>query len=247
MPSQPPLLREPAARGTHTPTTARAVAAEGARDMLPLALGYMPFAVTIGAAIAAGPLNRLAGWSGAPIVAAGTAHLTLVDLLSGGAGVLAAVVAALVINLRLVAYGAGLVPWFAGETRRSRLLLSWFVIDPTYLLAVERFDRDDPGPSLRRSYFLGLAAVLYPLWCVGVGVGVIAGAVVPAALELGMAAPLMMVGMLALVLDRASERRSAAIGLALGVLGLGLADHSLMLIAAAVAFGLALTQRETDR
>jgi predicted branched-subunit amino acid permease len=177
----------------------------------------------------------------------GDQFLSLVEVLSSGGGVAAAIAAALVINVRLVAYSAGLVPWFAHERRRSRMLLAWFVIDPTYVLAVDRFERDDPGP--------GAPAPLLPRCRSHHLPGVdprrrrrlVAGAAIPAALELEMAATLMMVGMLASSTGRADQRLSAAIGFAIGVLGFGLPGHTRMLAAAAIAFGLALGPQGAER
>jgi predicted branched-subunit amino acid permease len=161
-------------------------------------------------------------------------------MLGSGAAVLAAVTAAIVINSRLLAYGAALAPWFAQESRSAKLVIAWFVVDPVYLLAIQRFERDDPGLALRRAYFLGLAMVLYPVWVVGVGFGVVAGSVIPAGLELGAAAPLMMVGMLALAVDTGRKRAVAVLGLVLGAVGLGLPEHSLALIAAMVVFAVSM-------
>jgi len=221
------------------PTTARAVARTGARDMAGLAVGYVPFALAIGATIGASPLSRLGGWAGAPIIAAGAAHLTLIELVAAGSAALSAACVAVMINARIVAYSAGLAPWFRTETAASKLLLAFFIIDPTYLLATDKFERDDPGVDLRRWYFFGLASVLYPLWMTGVAIGVVAGNIIPEALELTMAAPLMMVGMLAMSVDQRHNRAAAIVGLVFGAAEIGLPTPLVTVAAASIALVIA--------
>lgn len=207
--------------------------------MTGLAIGYLPFAMAIGATIAASPVSRVGGWAGAPIIAAGAAHLTLIELIAGGAAAIAAAGVAIMINARIVAYSAGLAKYFRHESRVMKLVLAFFIIDPTYLLAIDRFERDDPGESLRRWYFLGLASVLYPLWMIGIAVGIVAGNVIPAGLELTMAAPLMMVGMLAMTLDQRQNRMAAIVGLTLGAFHLGLPTPAVTVAAAIAALAVA--------
>lgn len=218
------------------PRSARAtLIGDGRRDILPMAIGYIPMAFAIGGAVASSSIGRLAGWAGGPLISAGTAQLALIDVLSAGGGLFAAVVAAIVINARLIAYSAGLSSWFAHENRRWKLLIGFFSIDATYLLAAARFDRDDPGRPNRRWYFLGMGLTLYPIWAIGMGVGVVAGASVPEGLALESAATFMMVGLLTMALNSPANRVAALAG---GLVGLGsraIPGQWVPLIAAAAA------------
>ena len=225
---------------TTTPRSARSIAADGARDISGLAFGYVPMGMAIGAAVADSGLNRLAGWLGAPLIAAGSAHLTLVELVSAGAGVLAAITAALAINARLIAYSAGLAPWFTHERRPMRLLIGVFIIDVTYLLAVRRFETDDPGPAMRRWYMLGMGGLLYTMWSVAIAAGVLAGSIVPPALELDKAATFMMVGLLAHTLDARGHRATAIAGALLGVMAGTIPAALVPALAAAVAVAISV-------
>jgi predicted branched-subunit amino acid permease len=190
---------------------------DGCRDILPLSIGYLPMAFAIGGAVASLSIDRLAGWSGGPLISAGTAQLTLIEVLAAGGGVFAAVAAAIMINARLIAYSAALAPWFAHETKRWKLAIGFFTIDATYLLAAARFNNDDPGMRLRRWYFLGMGLTLYPLWSAGMAVGVIAGASVPDGLALEGAATFMMVGLLTMALNTRMVHLAAIAG---GIVGL---------------------------
>lgn len=227
--------------------TPRSIALEGARDIVGLAIGYVPMAVAIGAAIAEAPLDRLAGWSGSFLITAGSAHLTIIELLGTGAGVVAAVTAGLAINARLIAYSAGLAPWFVDDGRAWRIALGFFIIDPTYLLAVHRFRTDDPGPALRRWYLLGMGSVLYPVWALAMGAGVVVGAAVPPGLELDKAATFMMIGLLALTLDVGRHRVAAAAGVAIGLAsGVIPAATAPVLAGIVAALGLAVVGRRPE-
>jgi predicted branched-subunit amino acid permease len=184
---------------------------DGLRDMTGIAIGYIPFAIAIGVATADSSIDNLAGWAGGFVIAAGSAHLAVVQMVDSGAGPVAIIATSILINARLAVYSAGLVPWFAHESARSRRLLAYFVIDPTYILVVNRFERDDPGPKDRRSYYLGAGWVLLTIWTVALGSGVLLGSRIPAAIQVDAAAPMIVCGLLA------ASVRSRTGGIAAGV------------------------------
>jgi predicted branched-subunit amino acid permease len=223
--------------GSRPNAGARAFFKEGARDMTPLAVGFIPFAVALGTAIGDAAISNEAGWSGSFLIAAGTAHLALIELLDSDAGLVVACGTALVINARLAVYGVGLAPWFRHESRAMRAALAFLIIDPTFALASARFERDDPGPTGRRGYFLGAAGVLFTFWMVAMAVGVVAGAAVPPSLGLSAAAPLMMAGLLAGRLFGAASVVAAGTGGLVAVGGSGLPMRSSLIVAVVVGVG----------
>ncbi|MGB8022422.1 MAG: AzlC family ABC transporter permease, partial [Candidatus Nanopelagicales bacterium] len=81
--------------------TVRSELLRGGREMAPLALGYVPFALLLGAAIASSP-DPAAAWAGTWTIYGGSAHLAVVDLLSNEATPALAVAAGVLINLRLL-------------------------------------------------------------------------------------------------------------------------------------------------
>lgn len=66
------------------PTTVRSLMLEGARDMTPMVIGVLPFAVAIGAAVGASSLARTDGLLSGPAILAGSAQLTSVEMLDAG-------------------------------------------------------------------------------------------------------------------------------------------------------------------
>lgn len=178
------------------PTAAlRREAVKGAGTMLPLLLGYLPFALLIG--VAAGrSANPLAAWAGAVLIFGGSAHLSVIEMVGNGSGVAAAVGTGVLINARLAVYSASLMPLWRGAPLRHRLLAAAAVIDPMWLVAGQRQAR--PGtPEERRAYFAGAAAVLAAGWSLFIGAGIVLGARHDATALFGLCTPLCLTAIVA--------------------------------------------------
>ena len=144
-------------------------AVKGASTMLPLLIGYLPFALTIGVA-AGSSSDRLAAWAGALLIFGGSAHLSVIELVGNGSGVAAAVGTGLLINSRLMVYSASLLSLWQGAPLRYRLLAAAVVIDPTWLIASRR--QAQPGTTEeRRAFFGGAAMTLAAGWSAMIGAG----------------------------------------------------------------------------
>jgi predicted branched-subunit amino acid permease len=146
----------------------------GAQEMAPLMVGYVPFGLLLGAAIARSA-EVWAAWSGTVPIYGGSAQLTLVEMLRSGAGLWAAVGAALLINARLLVYSSALIPLWGTARGFVRLLAAAVIIDPTWMMATRRAERGGTVTG-RRAHFAGAAIVLTVCWTVSVSVGVLLGA-----------------------------------------------------------------------
>ena len=82
--------------------------AAGARAMTPWLLGVTPFGLVIGVNAARSDLPTLAGWLTGPAIYAGSAQMTTIDMLNAGAAPTAVIATALIINIRLILYGAAM-------------------------------------------------------------------------------------------------------------------------------------------
>jgi predicted branched-subunit amino acid permease len=222
---------------TSTETTRR-LARDGAVDILAIAVGYIPMALAIGAAISQSGLSTFAGWLGGPLLASGTAHLTITNILSSGGSLGAAILAGVLINARLLAYSGGLAPWFALERRSTRLLVGFFTIDATYLMAQRRFQSEDPGPCSRKWYMVGMGVALWSIWSAAMAVGVFVGGGLPDSIGLEWVATFMLVGLLALNLGDRQLVIAASTGVAVALVGTGLPSSVTPLIAAIAAAGI---------
>lgn len=183
-----------AARSTPlSPVGRRRELLAGAVTMLPITVGYVPFALLVGAAVA-GSTDPFAGSVATPLIFGGTAHFTVLEMIGNGSSLAATVGAALLINLRLVVYSTALSGLWGTASKTARLLAAATVIDPTWMVAERR--RTQPGSlTERRAHYAGAAAVLAIGWCGTVAAGAVIGANTDLANLLGIATPLCLVAM----------------------------------------------------
>jgi len=205
--------------------------AEGARAITPLVLGAVPFGVAIGAASAGLGVDRLATWIGSWTMVAGTAQLTVMQLLHDGAAPHVALLAALIVNARFAVYNAGLAPWFATTTVRRRLLLAAPLVDQVYMTATAAFHQRPMSEDDRRSFYLGAATHFVVAWVAAQSVGLLAGSHPPAWLDLHTASVLALAGLLATSLGTRGAAIAAAVAAAVALAGVDLPAHSAVLVA----------------
>lgn len=213
----------------------------GARDTVAVIIAYVPFGLTVGAAMANAGVPPLVAWSSSPLLFGGAGQLLSVQLLGAGAGSAVTVMAALVVNARFLLYGAALAPHVADWPRRGRWAAAYLLADPVYALAAARFAA--PGgagrPPDRMAYYTGVSVTLWSAWLLLTGLGMLLAGVLPAGLRLDLAAPLtFLLLLLPMLHTRASVVAAAAGGLAAAAsAGLPLGLNVLVGAAAGVAAG----------
>lgn len=216
----------------HGTTDRRRVALEGARAVIPMVIGVVPFGLAIGAAVGTSGLTTAQGVASAPTIFAGAAQLSVVEMLDEGATPLIIVLSALMINARILLYSASLAPWFSDEPLRRRLVLAIPVIDQLYFTCVPRFEQGDLDATGRRWFYGGAALFLTSSWFVSQSVAIAAGATLPAWTGLQIAAPLALAGLLAKAIQNRAALNAATVGALIAVFGAGLPFHSAVLVAA---------------
>lgn len=157
-------------RVTFTPAGIR----RGFRASLPLWLGMMPFGLVIGVLADAKGMSFLEAVLMSAIVYAGAAQLLALELWADPAPVLAATVAALVVNIRMAPMGAALAPWLD----RLRGVRLWgtlaTLVDHSFAMAVQEQRRGGRDAG----YLLGIGLGLWVAWVATTAVGHLAGSVV---------------------------------------------------------------------
>jgi predicted branched-subunit amino acid permease len=216
------------------------VVGRAVRDTAPVVLAYAPFGLTLGATLAATHVPPLIAWSSSPLLFGGAAQLLAVQLLDAGASAVLVVLAALVVNARMLLYSAALAPHTAGWPTRWRWLGAYLLADPVYALAITRFagpDADSPRDRLR--YYLGVGLTMWVAWMGLTGAGVLLGGVLPASLRLDLAAPLTFLLLLLPMLTSRPAYAAAATGgiVAVATSGLPLGLGLLAGAAAGIAVG----------
>ena len=213
----------------------------GARDTVAVIVAYIPFGLTIGAAMANADVPPLVAWASSPLLFGGAGQLLAVQLLGAGAGSAVTVMAALVVNARFLLYSAALAPHVADWPRRGRWAAAYLLADPVYALAAARFAA--PGgvgrPGDRMAYYTGIGVTLWSAWLVLTGIGMLLAGVLPAGFRLDLAAPLTFLLLLLPMLQaRAAVVAAAAGGLtAVATAGLPLGLNVLVGAVAGVVAG----------
>jgi branched chain amino acid efflux pump len=207
----------------------------GVRDAAPVVVAYVPFGLTFGATLAGTRVPPQVGWSSSPLLFGGAAQLVAVQLLDTGASATVVVLAALVVNARMLLYSAALAPHTADWPARWRWAGAYLLVDPVYALATARFGGQGGGGGARDRfrYYLATGAVFWIGWMTMTGAGVLLGGVLPASLRLDLAAPLTFLLLLLPMLTTRAAYAAAATGGLVAVLASGLPLGSGLLLGAA--------------
>lgn len=146
-------------------------------------------------------------------VFAGGAQFLVVGLISGGTGPAAAVIAALILNARHIAYGLSLARVLRGGVLR-RAFASHVMIDESTAFALAQ-----PTPELAERAFLMMGIALFVCWNIGTAVGAFGAGLIgdPASFGIDAAFPAGLLAMLAPQLRRREGRVAAAAGAAIAV------------------------------
>ncbi|MGD9704878.1 MAG: AzlC family ABC transporter permease [Acidimicrobiia bacterium] len=187
-------------------TDRRSAARRGAVAMLPLIVGYAPFALVVGAA-AAEHGAPLAGWAGSWLIYGGSAHLAALRTLDR-AGPVMAILTGLLINARLLVYSSSLARRWPAQPRWFRVIGAGLIIDPTWA-AAERHAGECDDLRQQRHYFIAAGLTLGAGWSTAIGAGALLGARLDW-LDLRVVVPLCLLGLVGPEL-RARDSRSVVI------------------------------------
>lgn len=146
-------------------------------DLLHVLPSIGPFGVALG--MTAAHLHQSAASTvlGAGLLYAGSAQLTVMTMLANGAGALAVLLAGIMVNARLLLYGAALERQFRAPSWWFRLVGAHFIIDATFLGATAR-PRDESPEGFRR-YWWVLGGGVLAVWTASVATGVLIGPKLP--------------------------------------------------------------------
>jgi predicted branched-subunit amino acid permease len=213
--------------------------AAGARAMAPWLVGIIPFGLVIGLNVAQADIPTLAGWLTGPLIYAGSTQVATIQLLDAGAAPIVVVVAALIINIRLILYSATMARHWGGTPWWWRLVAAYLLIDPSLAVGLDGYERlTDRGRA--HAHYLGGAVLLWVSWLAAIGVGATVGVGLPAWLHLEFVIPLFLVGEAARKLANPTVRRAifAAATVALLTLSAPLHLGTALAIAAGITAGL---------
>lgn len=188
----------------------------GMKDIAPLLLGIVPFAMITGVAAVKVGIPKLPALAMSVFIFAGASQLAAVELIGRNAPAVVVILTALVINLRFVMYSASIAPHFQPLPGRWKRSLAYLLTDQAYVLAINRFRQNAETPP--RWYFLGVAGTMWVVWQVGSATGILLGAQIPASWSLDFAIPLTF---LAILVPAIKDRATVATALAAGLVAAG--------------------------
>ncbi|MEO4047738.1 AzlC family ABC transporter permease [Pseudomonas sp. CAU 1711] len=220
---------------------------QGARDMLPMLLGAIPFGIIFGSLAGAAGLSPWEAVGMSALVFAGSAQFIAISLLGGGATLAVLLLTTLVVNLRHALYSASLQPHVRHLPTRWRAPLAFWLTDEAFAVVQHRYAELDASPH-KHWYFLGAALAMYLNWQLCTWVGLLFGQAVPNIGAWGLDFA-MLATFIGIVVPMLRNRPQVAAALVAG--GVALACHALPyklgLMAAAcagIAVGVALERRQ---
>lgn len=204
----------------------------GARDMVPLLSGAIPFGMLVGVAAVGVGFTSVQATVMSILLFAGASQFAAIDLLARDAPAAVVVATVLVVNLRMTMYSASVAPYFRQFSPRWRWPFVYILTDYIFALAITEFD--ESHPDYNRRYYLGAAIPLWVAYIGGTAAGAVLGARIPSSWGLDFAIPLAFIALVVPTIEnRASLTAAVAAGL-VAVAGAGL-PFNLGLVVAAVA------------
>jgi 4-azaleucine resistance transporter AzlC len=202
---------------------------DGVRAALPLVLGPLLFGLSFGVLAEAAGMNAAAAVVMSAMTFAGSAQFAAASVLEDGGTVLAAVVSAVLLNLRYVGQSIAAASIFPGS-RARRFFESQLIVDESWALS---------GRSGRFEWpiLVGAGLLLYVLWVSSTAVGSILGSTLGDPNDLGLDAAFAAL-FLALAMPYLRERKAveaALVAAAITLLLIPVAPSGVPLVAASAA------------
>ena len=187
---------------------------DGVRRALPIAIAVLPFGVSFGLLARTVGMGRVAPIVMSATTFAGSAQFAAASILDAGGTAAAAILAAVLLNVRYAPISSSVADLFGGAVLK-RLVQSQLIVDESWALSARgggRFDRD---------VLLGAGLLLYPCWVGGTALGVLGGGLLgdPARFGLNAAFPALF---LALLMRQLADRRALAAAFAAAAIALAL-------------------------
>ena len=184
---------------------------EGARDGLPIALGYFAVSFTLGIAAKRAGLTASQGFLASLLCNASAGEYAGFTMISASAALWELAIMTLIVNARYLLMSTALSQKFApGTPFIHRLLVGFDVTDELFGIAIARPGYLDPY------YFYGAMLVAMPGWAFGTFFGVMAGNVLPTRLVSALSVALY--GMfIAIVVPQMKASRANTIAVAIAV------------------------------
>lgn len=193
---------------------------KGARDVVPIVVGAVPFGVLFGALAAEADFGLLNTLLMSLLVYSGTMQMIGLNMISIGTSWPIVAFASFIVNSRHAFYSAALTPHMRQLGLGWRLALSYGMTDQIYVLAERRYANRD-GSTEKHWYTLSTSIVLFIMWLASTWVGFGFGDILKEFEDLGFDFALCAT-YVALAASSFADFRAIAAGLSAGLLAVAL-------------------------
>lgn len=163
--------------------------ASGFADLRPALVATSVWGLVTGVAMVKSGLAENTATLMTVLVYAGSAQLTSLPLIAASEPLWLIFMAATVVNIRFLIFGAALQPYFRHLPWAQRLVLGYVSSDISFVVFMSRYgDNQGGSPQEQLWYYLGIVVPCWLSWNVCSLVGVYLGAFVPASWSLDFAA-----------------------------------------------------------
>lgn len=222
----------------------------GLWDGIPFLTVILPFSLLFGVIAADSGLTLAQAMGMTMIVAAGAAQFSALALMQENAPLIVVALTALVVNLRMAIYSAGLVLHLGKAPFWQRALAAYGTFDQNYAMLDVTYGADSIAPwQERMGYYFGLFLLIAPPWYAGPIFGAIFGAKIPPELALDFALPLLFLAIIGPSIRTIPHLIAAIVSIICALCfttvpyGLGLILATLIAIIAAVSAEILLEKR----
>jgi len=157
----------------------------GARDIIPLVIGAIPFGIIFGTLAMNSGISVPGAIALSALVFAGSSQFIAIGMISVGTAWPLIVLTTFVVNLRHLLYAMSLVPYVKHLPQRWKLAMAFWLTDEAFAIAIRRYETQRPH-SLTHWYYLGAALMMYVNWQLFTWVGIAVGQRIPNAAAWGL-------------------------------------------------------------
>jgi 4-azaleucine resistance transporter AzlC len=214
-------------------STPRAEFLAGAKAMIPLVIGGMPFDIIFGALAITKGISIPATMAMSLFVFAGSAQFIAVGLVGAGASIPIIILTTFIVNLRHALYSATLAPFVKHLPQRWLLPLAYTLTDESFVVTSTHYNQPSDMKH-KHWYFLGANLAMYVPWQISTWIGIFAGSRIPDPARFGLdfAMSVTFTGMLIPLIKNRPVLAAVVVASVVAVLSFGIPNKLGLIIAA---------------
>ncbi|MBM7142291.1 AzlC family ABC transporter permease [Acinetobacter sp. 105-3] len=144
----------------------------GMKQAIPVMLGFIPFALVLGAQAVSKGFNLLEVPLMTGLNFGGGSEFTAVNLWTTPPQILLIVMMSILVNSRHILMGAALAPYLSNLPKRKALPTLFFMCDESWAMSLSDTQKNH---TFSMAYYLGISVCLYLTWVIFTTIGAILG------------------------------------------------------------------------